>query len=80
MPRRKRRTHASAFKAKVALAALKGEHILAELAQRFDGHPIRSKTGRNACSMAPRMCSVVMPNRPSTMKPRCTSYTPRLAS
>ena len=39
MTRRKRRNHASAFKAKVALAAVKGEYTLAELAEQFDVHP-----------------------------------------
>jgi hypothetical protein len=39
MTRRKRRNHSSAFKAKVALAALKGEKTLAELAEQFDVHP-----------------------------------------
>jgi transposase len=39
MSKRPRRTHAPAFKAKVALAALKGEKTLAELAQQFDVHP-----------------------------------------
>ena len=39
MPRRKRRNHSSAFQAKVALAAVKGEHTLAELAEPFDVHP-----------------------------------------
>jgi len=39
MTRRKRRNHSSAFKAKVALAALKNEHTLAELAEQFDVHP-----------------------------------------
>ena len=39
MPRRKRRNHSPAFKAKVALAAAKGEHTLAELAEQFDVHP-----------------------------------------
>jgi transposase len=34
-----RRTHAPAFKAKVALAAIKGEKTLAELAQQYDVHP-----------------------------------------
>ncbi|MBF3897645.1 transposase [Burkholderia pseudomallei] len=34
-----RRTHSAAFKAKVALAAVKGERTLAELAQQFDVHP-----------------------------------------
>ena len=39
MSRRPRRNHAPAFKAKVALAAVKGEATLAELAKRFDVHP-----------------------------------------
>lgn len=39
MTRRARRTHSPAFKAKVALAALKGEKTLAELAQHHDVHP-----------------------------------------
>ena len=39
MTRRQRRNHTAAFKAKVALAALKGDKTLAELAQQFDVHP-----------------------------------------
>lgn len=39
MTRRPRRNHSPAFKAKVALAAVKGEKTLAELAQQFDVHP-----------------------------------------
>ena len=38
MARRARRTHSPAFKAKVALAAVKGEKTLAELAQHYDVH------------------------------------------
>jgi transposase len=39
MARRARRTHSAAFKAKVALAAIKGEKTLTELAQQHDVHP-----------------------------------------
>jgi len=39
MSRRPRRTDTAAFKAKVALSALKGDKALAELAQQFDVHP-----------------------------------------
>src|SRR3977135_46991 len=37
--KRPRRNHSAAFKAKVALTALKGELTLAQLAERFDIHP-----------------------------------------
>ena len=36
---RKRRTHSAALKAKVALAAVRGEQTLAELAEQFQVHP-----------------------------------------
>ncbi|WP_456647380.1 MULTISPECIES: IS3 family transposase [unclassified Bradyrhizobium] len=39
MSRRSRRTHSPAFKAKVALAAIKGDRTLAQLAEHFDVHP-----------------------------------------
>jgi transposase len=39
MNRRARRNHSPAFKAKVALAALKGDRTLAQLAEQFDVHP-----------------------------------------
>lgn len=46
MSRRPRRNHSPAFKAKVALAAVKGEKTLAELAQLFDVHPNQITTWR----------------------------------
>ena len=36
--RRPRRNHTAAFKAKVAIAAMKGDKTLAELAEKFDIH------------------------------------------
>jgi len=39
MSRRPRRNHTPAFKAKVALAAIKGEMTLVQLAEHFDIHP-----------------------------------------
>lgn len=37
--KRTRRNHAPGFKAKVALAAIKGDKTLAELAEHFEVHP-----------------------------------------
>jgi transposase-like protein len=39
MKRRPRRNHTPAFKAKVALAAIKDDRTLAQLAEQFDVHP-----------------------------------------
>ena len=39
MTKRTRRNHSPAFKAKVALAAIRGEKTLADLAQTHDVHP-----------------------------------------
>jgi len=47
MTKRSRRTHSPAFKAKVALAAIKGEKTLSELAQQFDVHPNQIMTWRS---------------------------------
>ena len=47
MTRRPRRNHSPAFKAKVAVAAIKGERTLIELAQDFDVHPNQIKQWRD---------------------------------
>ncbi len=41
---RKRRTHSSTLKAKVALAAVRGEKTLSELATQFQVHPNQIQT------------------------------------
>jgi transposase-like protein len=39
MSRRPRRNHSPAFKAKVAIAANKGERTIAQISEQFDVHP-----------------------------------------
>ena len=52
MKRRARRNHTPAFKAKVALAALKNDRTMAQLAEQFDVHP----NHRNVEGSASRRC------------------------
>lgn len=47
MTKRPSRNHSPTFKAKVAVAAIKGEKTLNELAQDFDVHPNQIKQWRN---------------------------------
>ena len=47
MSRRARRNHTSAFKAKVALAAIKGDRTLAQIAEQFDVHPNQISTWKD---------------------------------
>ena len=47
MKRRARRNHTPAFKAKVALAALKNDRTMAQLAEQFDVHPNQIATWKD---------------------------------
>ena len=80
MTRRPRRNHTPAFKAKVALAAIKGERTLAELAQQFDVHANQITQWRGQLLEGPPMCLATLARRPvhrRWMSKRCT---PRSAS
>ena len=48
-----RRTYSPSFKAKVALAAIKGEKTLAELTKQFGVHRPRSSPGSSNCRRPP---------------------------
>jgi len=47
MTRRPRRNHTPVFKSKVALAAVRGEQTLSDLAHQFDVHPNQIKQWRD---------------------------------
>ena len=47
MSKRPRRNHTPGFKAKVALAAIKGEMTLSQLAEHFDVHPNQITTWKS---------------------------------
>ena len=56
MKKRARRNHSPAFKAKVALAAIKGDRTLAQLSEQFDVH-----VNQISFSKVPRKSSSVRP-------------------
>ena len=71
MNRRPRRNHTPAFKAKVALCAIKGDRTLAELAEQFDVHPNQITRGKRSSRAGQRIFSVAAAatdrcRRPST--------------
>ena len=65
MTRRPRRNHTPAFKAKVALAAIKGEKTLSELAQLYDVHPNQITSGRASFWKGLPTCSGWRRHRPA---------------
>lgn len=50
MTRRGRRNHTAAFKAKAALAAIKGEKTQSERAHAFDVHPNQIAAWKGNCA------------------------------
>ncbi|MEY9138719.1 transposase [Bradyrhizobium diazoefficiens] len=64
MTKKSRRTHSPAFKAKVALAAVKGDKTLAELAQLFDVHPNQITIWKNQLLEGPPACLGMTRHRP----------------
>jgi len=67
MSRRPRRNHAPGFKAKVALAAIKGDRTLAELAEQFDVHPNQITTWK--AQLENGASDIFSPNGTATAQP-----------
>jgi len=63
MARRARRNHSPAFKAKVALAAVKGDQTVAELASASTFIRTRLRSGKSSCSRTQRSLSTVQRRR-----------------
>lgn len=64
MSRRPRCNHSPAFKAKVALAAVKGEKTLAEMAHSLTFTRTKSRRGALSCWKGPQACSAAtLPQR-----------------
>jgi transposase len=67
MNRRPRRNHTPAFKAKVALAAIKGDRTLAQLAEHFDVHPNQITTWK--AQLEGRASDIFGPGSPAPSTP-----------
>jgi transposase-like protein len=62
MTKRKRNKHTPAFRAKVALAAIKGYTTVAELASCYDVHPNRAYAWKKALSVGAETAFVASSN------------------
>lgn len=69
MTRRPRRNHSPAFKAKVALAAIRGEQTLVELSSSSTSMPIRSSSGKTSSLKEQRAFSAMTPRRNRPFRP-----------
>src|SRR5947209_20630227 len=78
MSRRPRRNHTSAFKAKVAIAAIKGDRTLVQLAEQFDVHPNQISTWKDQLlEGAAEVFATSSSARPSTPKVDINAATSR---
>ena len=76
MTRRPRRNHSPAFKAKVALAAIRDEQTLVELSQQFDVHANQIKQWKDQLLEGRQAFSAMKRRRNRRVQPsmskRCT--------